>query len=213
MDEKNQVKSQTDGKESQEGKEEIKTITEAKPEVMKPDRKRIKIKSLFLLLFINLLLLLITVFFIVNLPKKAAELNKVKSDEQKVKESRKIDVTGLEYAPTKESVDKLESFYPQEDGVIDFIEMVEGMKEKGQIKNFSLVGQDAVKDKTGAFGIPFIVEFENSWENINVSLQEFQKLPYLIRAINIEARVIDEKIVNFKYGGFLYVSDKLAKTR
>jgi hypothetical protein len=210
MDAKIKEKSQEESKKVQ--KENL-AKAEVKPEVARSGKKGIKIKPWVLLLFIDLLMLLVSVFFIVSLPKKAAELNKLRSDEQKVKESKNIDVTGLEYKPTKENVDKLESFYPEEGGLIDFIEMVEQLKKNGQVKNFSLVDQYAVKDKTGAFGIPFIIEFEGSWDNINVSLQEFQKLPYLIRAITIEAKVVDENVVNFKYGGFLYVSDKLAKTR
>ena len=179
----------------------------------KSDRKNTKIKSWVVLVFINLLMFGVSIFFIVSLPKKAGELNKARSDEQKVKESKEIDVTGLENNLTKESVDGLAKYYPEESGLIDFIELVEEMRENGLVKNFSLVGQDAVKDKTGAYGIPIIIEFEGSWESINVSLQALQKLPYLIRAINVEAKVVDEQIVNFKYGGFLYVSDKLAKAR
>lgn len=210
MDKKEQTKTQ---KVTKVEVQESKSISEKKVELIPVVKKKVRNKSLFLIFITDLVLLAIAIFFIVNLPKKAAELNQVKSEEQKVKESKKIDITGLEYQPTKESVDKLTGFYPMEDGVIDFIEMVEVLKDSGRIKNFALVGQDAVKDKTGAFGIPFIIEIEDSWENINISLQEFQKLPYLIRAINVEVRVIDENTISFKYGGFLYVSDKLAKTR
>lgn len=186
---------------------------EDKPDLIKTGNTGIQVKSFIFLFVINLILIGLSVFLIVNLPKKATELNTARSEVQKVIESKKIDVTGLEYAPTKEKVDKLTSYYPEEDGLIDFIESIEVLKAEGKVKNFSLVGQDAVKDKTGAYGIPFIVEFEGSWENINLSLQEFQKLPYLVRAVDIEIKLIDTKTVNFKYGGFLYVSDKLAKTR
>lgn len=187
-----------------------------KPDLTKTskiDSTGIQVKSFIGLFIVDVLLLVASVFLIINLPKKATELNKARSEEQKVIESKKIDVTSLEYAPTKESVDRLSSFYPQEDGLIDFIEMIEVLKGDGKVKNFSLVGQDAVKDRTGAYGIPFIVEFEGSWEDINLSLQEFQKLPYLVRAVDIEIKLVDTKTINFKYGGFLYVSDKLAKTR
>ena len=199
----------------QEGKE-VKKDTPVVKDISKDQKVKkagVKIKSWILLLIIDFLMLIISVFFIISLPKKAADLNKARSDEQKVKESKNIDVTGLEYKPTKDSVDKLNSYYPEEAGVIDFIEAVEGLKENGYVKNFSLVGADAVKDKTGAFGIPFIIEFEGNWEKVNLSLQELQKLPYLMRAINVEAKVVDENVINFKYGGFLYVSDSLAKTR
>ena len=206
-------------KPKEEGREMPKNDTgllEEKPDLTKTVRTSdagIQIKSFIFLFVIDLFLLISSVFLIFNLPKKAAELNRARSEEQKVIESKKIDVTSLEYVPTKESVDKLNGFYPEEDGLIDFIEKIEILKEEGKVKNFSLVGQDAVKDKTGAYGIPFIVEFEGAWENINLSLQEFQKLPYLVRAVDIEIKLIDTKTVNFKYGGFLYVSDKLAKTR
>jgi len=210
MDKKINVKDQEQNKDMQ---KKNALVAEAKPEEAGSEKNGRKIKSWLFLLFVDLLILAVSVFFIIDLPKKASELNRVRSDEEKVRESKKIDITGLEHKPTKENVDRLADFYPEEDGVIDFIEMVEGLKGEGKVKNFSLVGQDAVKDKTGAFGIPFIVEFEGDWESINISLQEFQKLPYLIRAINVDVKMVDEKVINFKYGGFLYVSDKLAKTR
>ena len=183
------------------------------PEDAKRNRGTTRIKSWVMLLILNTILFGASLYFIVNLPKKAEELNKVRSDEQKVVESKKIDVTGLEYIPTKESVDKLNSYFPEEAGIINFIERLESLREEGYIKNFSLVGQNAVQDKTSAYGLPFIVEFEGSWENIEVSLQEFQKLPYLVRAINVEVKTLDENRINFKFGGFIYVSEKLAKTR
>jgi hypothetical protein len=184
-----------------------------KADVVKTKKKGRAIKPWIFLVVFNILMLLASVYLMTSLPKKAQQLNQVLSDEQKVKESKRVDVTGLEYQPTKESVEKLMRYFPEEPGVIDFMEAVEEMEEKGLLKNFSLASQDTVKDRTGAYGIPFVVEFEGTWESIGTSLQEFQKLPYLVRAINIEAAMVDEKTVIFKYGGFLYVSDKLAKTR
>ena len=172
-----------------------------------------KIKPWILLVVIDFLMLLMSGFIILELPKKAEELNKVRSEEQKIKESKNIDVNGLEYPPTKEKVNELNGYFPEEAGVIAFIESIEALREKGIARNFSLVAQDAVKDKTGSFGIPFIVYFEGSWENIDKSLQEFQDLPYLIRAVNVETEMIDNEIVILRYGGFLYVSEKLAKVR
>lgn len=209
MEEKNNIK-------TQELQEQKNPETSPPKEIVnqeKPVHKKIKIKSLAILLVIDAVILAISFYLISVLPKKASDLNKARSDEQKVVESKKIDVTGLEYQPTKESVDKLTSFYPEEAGLIDFIEMIEEMKKNNMVKNFQLVSSDAIKDKTGAYGIPFIIEFEGSWENVNLSLQDLQKLPYLIRAVSVETQVVDEGIINFKYGGFLYVSDKLAKTR
>lgn len=210
MEEKNKTKVQEEGEKT---KRENPVKAEVKSEKSGSAERGRKMKPWIILLVVNVTMLMISVYFILSLPKKASDLNKLRSNEQKVKESKNIDVSGLEYKPAKDNVDKLTGFYPDEGGVIKFIEMVDGLKEKGQIKNFSLVGQDAVKDKTGAYGIPFIVELEGSWTDINLSLQEVQKLPYLIRAINVEVNVIDENTVNLKYGGFLYVSDKLAKTR
>jgi len=190
-----------------------KSIDETKLKTIKPVVKKVKVKSWIALLLVDFIMLALSIFILVSLPNKAAELNKARSDEEKVIESKKVDITGLEYKPTKDTVDKLLSYYPEELGLINFIETVEDMNEEGSVKNFSIIGENAVKDKTGAYGIPFIVEFEGSWEKIGQSLQELQKLPYLIRAIDVEVDTVDEKTVSFKYGGFLYVSDKLAKTR
>jgi len=180
---------------------------------VKTRQKHTRLSSWAILLLVNFLMLVFSGYLIVSLPGKARDLNKVKSDEQKVKESKNVDITGLEYQPTKDSVDRLENYYPTEAGVIAFIEAIEKLKVDGYLKNFSLVSQNAVKDKTGSYGIPFIVEIDGNWEKINVSLQELQKLPYLVRAVNVEANIVGQDLINFKYGGFLYVSDNLAKTR
>jgi Tfp pilus assembly protein PilO len=209
MDEKKEVSNM----ESKNVNKDDKVTDELKPEIKKPAVKKAKVKSWIALILVNFIMLTLSIFMLASLPKKAAELNKVRSDEEKVIESKKVDITGLEYKPTKDSVDKLLGYYPEELGLINFIETAEAIKGKGSIKNFYLVGENAVKDKTGAYGIPFIVEFEGSWETIGQSLQELQKLPYLIRAIDVKVETVDEKTISFKYGGFLYVSDKLAKTR
>ncbi len=179
----------------------------------KPAGKSVKIKPWIFLLVGNILMLGVMIFFIVDLPKKALELKNARNDEQKVVESKKVDVTGLEYQPTKESVDKLISFYPEEEGVIEFIKRMEKLQTEGVIRNFSLVSENAVKDRTGTYGIPFIAEFGGTWEDIGLSLTKFQQLPFMIRAINIEAKMLGSETADLKFGGFLYVSEKLAKNR
>ena len=111
-------------------KEEEAVVTDVKAipkDVGKAARK--KNRSWILLLVIDLLMLGFSVFFIVSIPTKAEALNKARSDEQKVKESKNVDVTGLEYKPTKDSVDTLNSYYPEEAGLISFIEAVDKLKE------------------------------------------------------------------------------------
>lgn len=183
------------------------------PENNLPKKAKFKINSRYILLAVNVILLAVSVFFIISLPKKAAALNQARSDEQKVKESKNVDVTGLENPAIKQKVDTLKNYYPEEPGLIKFIEQMDEMKSSGQIKDFSIVGKDPVKDKTGTYGIPFIAEIEGTWDEINLSLQAIQKLPYLVRGVNVEAKVIGTNDINFKYGGLLYVADDLAKTR
>jgi Tfp pilus assembly protein PilO len=68
-------------------------------------------------------------------------------------------------------------------------------------------------DKTGNYGIPVIIELNGAWESIGQDLQEIQKLPFLLRAISIDAEPDkeNESMIQFKYGGFLYVDTRLGE--
>ena len=114
---------------------------------------------------------------------------------------------------TAEKITRLQTIFPNDTGIVNFVKEIEKLKAGGIVRGISFVSQEAVRDKTKALGIPFVIELEGSWADIDATLTTIQKLPYLFRAVTVETNINEEGIVNYKYGGFLYVDESLAKSR
>ena len=205
------------GPENSNAKEEVKNTLDKKPETSPKPVKEVKKKAFItghlLVGFINLVLIIVTFLILSNLSTKAADLKKIKNDELDAMASTKVQPSDLEIKSNTEKIDKLNALFPNESGLVNFVKEIEKLKTGGIIKGISFVSQEPVRDKTKYLGIPFVIEAEGSWEQIDASLSEIQKLPFLIRAVTVEVNVTEEKLVNLKYGGFIYVDESLAKNR
>lgn len=205
------------GPENLNSKEEVKNTLDKKPETSPKPVKEVKKKAFItghlLVGFINLVLIIVTFLILSNLSTKAADLKKIKNEELDALASLKVQPSDLEIKSNTEKIDKLNKLFPNESGLVNFVKEIEKLKTGGIIKGISFVSQEPVRDKTKYLGIPFVIEAEGSWEQIDASLGEIQKLPFLIRAVTVEVNVIDANLVNFKYGGFIYVDESLAKNR
>lgn len=183
----------------------------AKIKEKKPEKPFFRIIIMTVINFVGLLGL---IFVLGLLPDKALELKVLRNLSLSSDQKSKVNTADLQIKTNIELADKLTQLYPDEVGLVEFVQEIERMKAEGKIINFSFVNKDVVKDKTKLLGIPFVVEFEGTWEQIDANLNELQTLPYLIRAITVDVKVKDgeeEGIINFKYGGFIYVGDELAK--
>jgi len=189
-------------------------------ETMKPERaKKIsksKGKSFPVFAFVGVLILALmtlTVIILSSLDSKAQELKKLRNEALDAQASSRVEKEDLDIKSIQENVEKINSLFPNETGLVNFVREIEKMKEGGVVKGISFVSQDAVRDKNKYLGIPFVIDMEGSWESIDLALQGIEKLPYLVRTITVEARVSEGGGVNFKYGGFIYVDESLAKNR
>ena len=175
------------------------------------------LKSLWLkevvLGLVNLGLVLSTVFLLGRLPARASEFNKARNASISKSTKSEVEVAGLEIAASKEKADKLNSLFPDEAGLIGFVREIDRLKEEGLVTRFAFASERAIKDKTGYFGIPVIIEFRGGWFEIGQGLTRLNETPYLLRAVTIEANRSSEggNLIIFKYGGFLYVDETLAK--
>jgi hypothetical protein len=201
-------------KEAQKNKAEKKEV-QAKDVVKSP--RVVKKKNIFtaplFVIAINIILLVLTFVILVNMPKKSDELKALKNQELDVIKSSGVQTSDLEVGTTAEKIVRLQSIFPDDTGIVNFVKEIEKLKDGGIVKGISFVSQEAVRDRTKALGIPFVIELEGSWADIDTTLTTIQKLPYLFRAITIETNINEEGIVNYKYGGFLYVDESLAKSR
>ena len=183
-----------------------------KPKKVKTKRKQ---SSLFvrivILAIIDLLCIIILVWLLSKLPEQAEELRGLRSLQYKASLGD-IKAIEKEIATKQEKTDKLNTFFPDEIGLIDFVKEIDKFKNEGIVTNFSFVSDKVVKDKTRVLGLPLVIEFRGNWPEVDKALQKIQKLPFLIRAVNIEVKKIpDSESINLKYGGVLYVNESFYK--
>ncbi len=164
---------------------------------------------------INLLVLSVTAILLVNLPKKADEVKEQRNSLVSSITSSDIQNVRKEIELYKDKTSRLKSFFPDDSGLIDFVKEVEEIKEGGVLTGFSFANKEVVKDATGYYGIPIVLQFTGSWPDISRDVEQFEKLPYLVRPIKVESTTsLDgdgKNVVNFKYGFFLYVNESFGK--
>lgn len=165
-----------------------------------------------LLAVINLGFIVAIVFLLGKLPIRAGELKALRNADLKMTAKGNIDITELKIESSKEKADRLFVLYPNESGLIDFVKEIDKLKEAGLVTRFSFASERAVKDQTGYFGIPLIIDFLGTWEQVDSAISTIESLPYLIRVVNIDVKPQEESnLILFKYGAFLYVDESLAK--
>lgn len=172
--------------------------------------KVLKVKDI-LLIVINLISVTLLIILLSKLPKKGEELKRLRNDVLLV--NSQIPSGQAEIENNKDKAQKLEDLFIDEAGLVSFVNDIEGLKsESSSIYKVSIVGQKAVKDRTGNFGIPVIIEMKGDWKTLGEDMLRIQKLPYLVRTVRIESEPLkEEKGFDFKYGIILYTKDELGK--
>lgn len=194
-----------------------KEVKRVEKDMKKGKKKRGKgLKSLWVkeigLMVINVGLIMATLFLLRQLPIRAKEFKQVRNASISTGTKSKTEIAGLEIEASKEKADKLSDIFPDEGGLIGFVREVDILKEEGLVTRFAFASDKAVRDSTGNFGIPVIIEFRGTWAQVGQGLSRLNEIPFLLRAISIEAeRGGEENLVVFKYGGFLYVDPTLAE--
>src|SRR3989344_3918230 len=163
---------------------------------------------------INLVSIILLIIILVRLPEKAKELKDLKSE--KILSEANISYEFLEIEEAKERIVTLEALFLDEPGVVNFVSEVEKLKTEGSvIQKVTFVSQKIVKDKTGNYGIPIVIELVGNWEAIAADLEKIDGLPFLFRPIRVEAekslKEDEAGGIVYKNGGFLYVKDELGK--
>lgn len=161
---------------------------------------------------INIISIILLIIILVRFPSKANELKNLRIEKIKSESGSSFEFSDIE--SHRNNAQALSKLFLEEPGIVDFVNSVEKLKaDEGAIKKISFASQKVLKDKTGNFGIPVVIELSGSWEAIKGDLKKIEELPFLFRAANIETKTTEEGVILFKYGGFLYVSDELGKNR
>lgn len=149
---------------------------------------------------------IILLWLLSNLPVKADKLRNLQTLKRKATLVN-LGSVEQEIMANKDKTDKLKAIFPDETGLLNFVQEIDKLKSEGVVRHFSFVSNKAIKDKTKYYGLPLAIEFRGSWQQIDLVLGKMQSFPFLIRPVNIEIREQEENLVNLKYGGVLYVDE------
>ena len=198
-------------KEEVETKEEI--IQESSEEEVRKSRLPISGKDIILGM-VNLISLILLVIILFKLPLLADELKKLRVEFYLNQSNVTYEFADVEESKAKK--EELESLFVDESGVIAFVNDIEKLKgENLPIQKVEFANQKVIKDRTGNFGVPIVIELVGNWDAISQTLQRIDKLPYLTRAANVDIVRSEEEegVIVFKYGVFLYVNPSLGESR
>jgi len=164
-----------------------------------------------LLWVINVASLALMIVLLIKLPKKAEELNTLRNQVLLSESEVALEISEVE--GSKDRASELEDLFIAEQGLVNFVSDVEKLKGgSSSINKINITSQKAVKDRTGSYGIPVVIEMRGDWSRFGEDMKKIQQLPYLFRVIRIDSEILDDEgVVGLKYGGFLYVHDKLGK--
>ncbi len=165
-----------------------------------------------LLAVVNIIFLVVTVVLLGMLPQRGAEFKKLRTVFIQASEKSEVEIAKLEIDASSEINDSLAALFPDEAGLVEFAKEIDKLKEEGLVTSFSFASEKAVRDQTGQFGVPIVIIIEGSWSQVGDAMQKLQGLPFMLRAVSIDAeRVSESNLISFRYGGFLYVDESLAK--
>ena len=159
---------------------------------------------------VDLVCLFVLVLLLGILPQKAEELKTLRSLNTKNSLQKTNNEIMAEIASGKIIIDKLEAFFPDENGLVKFTEQIDKLKNQGVVSYFSFASNEVVQDKTKYIGLPIIIEFQGTARQVENGLKSIQSLPYMLRTIDIEIKKQDEEKVNLRYGGILYVNENFS---
>jgi hypothetical protein len=168
-------------------------------------------KELFLVV-IDVISVIILVFLLSQLPKAAEALREARITSTKDEAS-----LTFEYDKTiakKPDLDKLSALFLDDTGVVSFVNTVEKLKgEQSSIVKVTFTSQQEVKDRTGNYGIPVVIEMSGSWDQIGNDMEKLQVLPFLYRPVTFESKpnYSNPLIFDVKYGILLYVQHETPK--
>jgi Tfp pilus assembly protein PilO len=165
-----------------------------------------------ILAVINIIFLVVTAVLLGMLPQRGTEFKKLRTTYLQASEKSEVEIAKLEVDASSKINDSLAALFPDEAGLVEFAKEIDKLKEEELVTSFSFASEKAVRDQTGQFGVPIVIIIEGSWSQVGDAMQKLQGLPFMLRAVSIDAeRVSESNLISFRYGGFLYVDESLAK--
>lgn len=192
-----------------------KVLQEKVVETLPPEegKKRFPLSTReIILVTINTFSVIFLIVLLIQLPAKAEELKKLRLAEAKDETATAFEFDKVQ--SKKEDYEKLKSLFVDESGIVRFVNEVEKFKgPDSSVQKVTFTTQKAVKDRSGNYGIPVIIEMTGSWEKIGKDMERIQILPFLFRPATFESKPTLDKpnSIDVRYGVFLYVKEDLVK--
>ncbi len=163
---------------------------------------------------VNLISLVLLIIILIKLPRLAGELKKLRVEFYLNQSNVTYEFADVEESKVK--TEDLQALFVDEGGVIAFVNDIEKLKSENlAIQKVEFANQKVIKDRTGNYGVPIVIELTGNWDAINQTLQRIDKLLYLTRAANVDIQRSEkeEGVIVFRYGVFLYVNPSLGENR
>lgn len=181
--------------------------TKSKKRNFKISRYKVKIISLNV---VNVLLIFGTIYFLHQLPTKAKEVKRSRSENLASQSSSDVAVLKAELDKNLGSIDTVNTAFVNYEGFISFLSQMETLQEQTVIQDLKFPVTRTVLDKDKNPGLPFSMVFEGSVSDINTAYERFIHLPYLIKTV--EATLIkQEGSYRLEYAGFIYANEEFNK--
>jgi len=166
-----------------------------------------------ILAVINLIAVAAIILLVDRLELKAQEVKRLRSIQLSASHGEPFSALKTDVEAAEAKTDELVKYFPDSQGLIVFVGEIDKLKAEGVVTGFSFANEEPIKDKTGSFGLPVLIELKGSWSTVDNALVRIMSLPYILRAIRIDVSpaLNEPGLIDFKLGGFLYVDKNFSQ--
>jgi len=176
-------------------------------EISKRSAKSMLIKMIFIN-SINVILVITTFYFLGRLPQKANRIQKQKGESLASVTQTDIDIQKAEVSKNGTKIERLENLFVDESSILAFVAQIDSLKSQNLVTEFSFMTNNPVQDNTGNSGIPVLIVYKGSINQINSSLTEIDKLDLMLRPIGVELIKESDNSYTYNYGAFIYFKEE-----
>lgn len=160
---------------------------------------------------INLVLLVSLGFLLQKLPRDAEKVKELRSAQVVSHSENDIGVLQAELDKNKENIESISEVFVDDEKFLGFITSIDQLEASGVISNFSLPVTKPVLDSNKNLGLPVSMTFSGSLDQVNQAFAEVDKLPYILKPVNIDIDVLPDGRRTVRFGGFLYTNENFNK--
>jgi len=164
--------------------------------------------SMAVLSLVNIAIIIITFVLLSRLTLKAEEVKTARNTQIQISSGQNINTINTELNRNASKIELLDSHYPDESSIIDFVSQVDALKDQDIVSRFTFVSDIPVKDRLGYLALPIAFQIKGETEVIQNKLNTVHSMPYLLRTVTVRGTKAQEsEVFTIEYGGVLYVKE------